>query len=158
MICVPGLPIRSAARCCRHRRRDSVIVLLGAIGIFEIRAHIAAMLGLRSALAVAIVGFGMPAGMAGHDRGLRRRLRADADRLDHPQRHLPLPAHQREGRVRVRRCSIRNISDDCSMQLLFIAFSFGAFFEGAAGFGTLVAVTAAMLMGLGFPPPPPACR
>ena len=42
-----------------------VIVLLGAIGIFEIRAHIAAMLGLLSALAVAIVGFGMPAGMAG---------------------------------------------------------------------------------------------
>ena len=42
-----------------------VIVLLGAIGIFEIRAHVAAMIGLATALAVAIFAFGMPAGMAG---------------------------------------------------------------------------------------------
>ena len=42
-----------------------VIVLLGAIGIFEIRAHIAAMLGLLTALVVAVVVFGMPVGMAG---------------------------------------------------------------------------------------------
>ncbi len=42
-----------------------VVVLLGAIGIFEIRAHIAALLGLVTALAVAVIGFGMPAGMAG---------------------------------------------------------------------------------------------
>ena len=42
-----------------------VLVLLGAIGIFEIKAHIAAALGLLSALVVAILGFGMPAGMAG---------------------------------------------------------------------------------------------
>lgn len=40
-----------------------VIVLLGAIGIFEIRAHVAAMIGLATALAVAIFAFGMPAGM-----------------------------------------------------------------------------------------------
>src|SRR6185503_13409861 len=38
------------------------------------------------------------------------------------------------------------------LQLLLIAFAFGAFFEGAAGFGTPVAVTGAMLIGLGFPP------
>ena len=38
------------------------------------------------------------------------------------------------------------------MQLLLIAFCFGAFFEGAAGFGTPVAVTAAILIGLGFSP------
>jgi lactate permease len=48
--------------------------------------------------------------------------------------------------------SISAISDDRRLQLLFIAFSLGAFFEGAAGFGTPVAVTAAMLIGLGFPP------
>ena len=48
--------------------------------------------------------------------------------------------------------SIGAISDDRRLQLLFIAFSFGAFFEGAAGFGTPVAVTAAMLIGLGFSP------
>ena len=48
--------------------------------------------------------------------------------------------------------SISSISNDRRLQLLFIAFSLGAFFEGAAGFGTPVAVTAAMLIGLGFSP------
>ena len=41
-----------------------IVVLLGAIGILEIKAHVAALLGLVAALAVAVVGFGMPAGMA----------------------------------------------------------------------------------------------
>ena len=44
------------------------------------------------------------------------------------------------------------ITQDRRLQLLLIAFSFGAFFEGAAGFGTPVAVTAALLIGLGFRP------
>ena len=57
-----------------------------------------------------------------------------------------------KGEFDVLQRSIRNISDDRRLQLLFIAFSFGAFFEGAAGFGTPVAVTAAMLIGLGFSP------
>ena len=47
---------------------------------------------------------------------------------------------------------IAGITDDRRLQLLLIAFCFGAFFEGAAGFGTPVAVTAAMLIGLGFSP------
>ena len=57
-----------------------------------------------------------------------------------------------KGEFDVLQRSIRNISDDRRLQLLFIAFCFGAFFEGAAGFGTPVAVSAAMLMGLGFSP------
>jgi lactate permease len=44
------------------------------------------------------------------------------------------------------------ITQDRRLQLLLIAFCFGAFFEGASGFGTPVAVTAAILIGLGFPP------
>ena len=48
--------------------------------------------------------------------------------------------------------SIGDITPDRRLQLLLIAFSFGAFFEGASGFGTPVAVTGAMLMGLGFSP------
>jgi lactate permease len=48
--------------------------------------------------------------------------------------------------------SLGSITPDRRLQLLLIAFCFGAFFEGAAGFGTPVAVTAAMLMGLGFSP------
>jgi lactate permease len=48
--------------------------------------------------------------------------------------------------------AIAGITADRRLQLLLIAFAFGAFFEGAAGFGTPVAVTGAMLIGLGFPP------
>src|SRR5260370_6877310 len=44
------------------------------------------------------------------------------------------------------------VTRDRRLQLLLIAFSFGAFFEGAAGFGTPVAVTGAILIGLGFRP------
>src|SRR6185436_18436944 len=48
--------------------------------------------------------------------------------------------------------SIAGVTPDRRLQLLLIAFCFGAFFEGAAGFGTPVAVTAAVLIGLGFSP------
>ena len=57
-----------------------------------------------------------------------------------------------KGEFEVLQRSISAISDDRRLQLLFIAFWLGAFFEGAAGFGTPVAVTAAMLIGLGFSP------
>ena len=48
--------------------------------------------------------------------------------------------------------TIGGVTEDRRLQLLLIAFCFGAFFEGASGFGTPVAVTAAILMGLGFSP------
>mgnify|MGYP002377890016 CR=1 FL=1 len=129
-----------------------VLVLLGAIGIFEMRAHLAALLGLVVALVVAIFVFGMPAQMAamsavyGAGFGLM------------PIGWIILNViflyqlTNEKGEFDVLRHSIRGISDDRRMQVLFIAFCFGAFFEGAAGFGTPVAVTAAMLMGLGFSP------
>ena len=56
------------------------------------------------------------------------------------------------GSCKIQEDSIANITQDRRLQLLLIAFSFGAFFEGAAGFGTPVAVTAAILIGLGFSP------
>ena len=129
-----------------------VIVLLGAIGIFEMKAHWAALLGLVSALFVAIVLFGMPAQMAGMSA-----LYGAAFGL------LPIgwivanviflyQLTNEKGAFEVLQRSIGNISNDRRLQLLFIAFSLGAFFEGAAGFGTPVAVSAAMLLGLGFSP------
>ena len=129
-----------------------VIVLLGAIAIFEVKAHWAAILGLLSALAVAIFGFGMPAKMA----GLAAAYGAGFGLL--PIGWLVLniiflyQLTNEKGEFEVLQRSISSISDDRRIQLLFIAFSLGAFFEGAAGFGTPVAVTAAMLIGLGFPP------
>ena len=129
-----------------------VFVLLGAIGIFEIRAHLAAILGLIAALLVAIVAYGMPPPMAGM-----------AALYGAAFGFLPIgwiilnviflyQLAAEKGEFAVLQRSIGAISDDKRMQLLFVAFSLGAFFEGAAGFGTPVAVTAAMLIGLGFKP------
>jgi lactate permease len=129
-----------------------VVVLLGAIGILEVRAHVAALLGLAAAFSVAVFAFGMPPQMAamaavyGAGFGL-----------------LPIgwiilnviflyQLAKDSGEFEVLQRSISRISDDRRLQLLFIAFCLGAFFEGAAGFGTPVAVTAAMLIGLGFRP------
>ena len=61
------------------------------------------------------------------------------------------------GQFEVIKNSLASITNDRRMQALLIAFSFGAFLEGAAGFGTPVAITAAMLAGLGFNPLYAAC-
>ena len=59
---------------------------------------------------------------------------------------------EQNGSFKVLQDSLSGITPDRRIQLLLIAFAFGAFFEGAAGFGTPVAVTAAILIGLGFSP------
>ena len=129
-----------------------VIVLLGGIGILELRAHVAALLGLAAALAVAILAYGMPVKMA----GLAAAYGAAFGLL--PIGWIILNViflyqlTSEKGDFEILRRSISAISDDRRLQLLFIAFCLGAFFEGAAGFGTPVAVTAAMLIGLGFSP------
>ncbi len=129
-----------------------IFVLLGSIALFEIKAHYAAMLGLVAALVIAILGFGMPAEMAG-----MAAVYGAAFGL------LPIGwiilnvmflynlTNEKGDFLRLQN-SIQGLSNDRRIQLLFIAFSLGAFFEGAAGFGTPVAVTAAMLIGLGFSP------
>jgi lactate permease len=129
-----------------------VVVLLASIGLFELRAHWAALLGLLAALLVAIFAYGMPAPMA-----------ATAAAYGAAFGLLPIGwiilnviflyrLASEKGEFEVLQRSISSISNDRRLQLLFVAFSFGAFFEGAAGFGTPVAVTAAILIGLGFPP------
>ena len=129
-----------------------VFVLLGAIGLFEVRAHRAALMGLTAALLVAVVAYGMPLQMA----GMAAIYGAGFGLL--PIGWIILNViflyqlAQEKGEFEVLQRSIGAISDDRRLQLLFIAFSLGAFFEGAAGFGTPVAVTAAMLIGLGFSP------
>ncbi|WP_137009432.1 L-lactate permease [Aquitalea aquatilis] len=129
-----------------------IIVLLGALGIFHIKAHIAAVMGLITSLVVAIGIFGMPGSMA-----LSATLMGAANGL------LPIgwiilnviflyQLTERKGQFAILRESITGVTQDRRLQLLLIAFCFGAFFEGAGGFGTPVAVTGAMLIGLGFSP------
>ncbi len=129
-----------------------IIALLGGIGILGMKAHLAALMGLAVALLVAVIGFGMPAGMAGAAAAYGAAFGL-----------LPIGwiilnviflyrLTEQTGQFNILRDSIAGMTPDRRLQLLFIAFCFGAFFEGAAGFGTPVAVTAAMLIGLGFAP------
>ncbi len=129
-----------------------VVVMLAALAFFHVKAHLAALMALASALVIAIFAFGMPAGMAGSAA-----LYGAANGL------LPIGwivlniifLHRlttENGSFKVLQDSLARITDDRRLQLLLIAFCFGAFFEGAAGFGTPVAVTGAILIGLGFSP------
>jgi len=129
-----------------------VVVMLAALAFFHIKAHIAALMGLVSALVVAVWGFTMPA-----DAAVASALYGACYGL-FPIGWIILNViflyqlTDRKGQFKVLRESIAGISGDRRLQLLLIAFSFGAFFEGAGGFGTPVAVTGAMLIGLGFAP------
>src|SRR5918999_755159 len=129
-----------------------VAVLLAGLGLLRMRAHVAALAGLISALLVAVLVFGMPAQKAGLAAGYGALFGLM------PIGWIVLNViflhglTEENGSFRVLQRSIAGITDDRRLQLLLIAFSFGAFFEGAAGFGTPVAVTAAILIGLGFSP------
>jgi len=129
-----------------------VVVMLVALGFLHIKAHVAAALGLAAALLVAVFAYQMPAGMAG-----RAALLGGFTGL------LPIgwivlniiflqQLCVQNGSFKVLQASLSGITGDRRLQLLLIAFCFGAFFEGAAGFGTPVAVTAGVLIGLGFSP------
>jgi lactate permease len=129
-----------------------IAVLLGALAVFRIKAHNAALLALATSLLVAIVIFGMPTRMA-----LGSLLLGAAYGL-FPIGWIILNViflyqlTKERGLFDVLRHSITGITQDSRLQLLLVAFSFGAFFEGASGFGTPVAVTGALLIGLGFSP------
>ena len=129
-----------------------ILVLLGSLAFFHVKAHWAAILGLLVALAVAVFVYGMPAEMAGKTAFLGGLFGL-----------LPIgwivlnvifmyQLTTDTGLFEVLQKSITGITNDRRLQLLLVAFCLGAFFEGAAGFGTPVAVTAAICMGLGFKP------
>jgi lactate permease len=129
-----------------------VVVMLVCLGFLHMKAHLAAGLGLLSALAIAIVVYGMPGEMAGKAAllgGLTGLLPIGWIVLNII--FLQQLAEQ-NGSFKVLQDSLSGITEDRRLQLLLIAFCFGAFFEGAAGFGTPVAVTAGILIGLGFSP------
>lgn len=129
-----------------------VVVLLGLIASNAVKAHIAAVIALIVANLVAIFIFTMPAGMS---------LRATV--LGAVTGFFPIGwivlnviflyrLTVEKGAFEILQRTIGGVTDDRRIQLLLIAFAFGAFFEGASGFGTPVAVTGAILIGLGFSP------
>jgi len=129
-----------------------IVVLLGTLAFLRLKAHRAAVLGLAAACVIAVVVFGMPADKAGVVTvfGAAYGL--------FPIGWIILNViflynlAKEKGHFKVLQESLTGITRDSRLQLLLIAFCFGAFFEGAAGFGTPVAVTAAILIGLGFSP------
>ena len=129
-----------------------VIVLLGLLAFGHVRAHLAAVAGLGAALLVAILVYGMPVKLA---------LAAAGNGAAYglfPVGWIVLSAifvydiTVLTGKFEVVKQTIAGLASDRRIQALLIGFSFGAFIEGAAGFGTPVAICAAMLIGLGFTP------
>ena len=129
-----------------------IVLLLGALGLFQWRAPIAALLGLAAALAVSTIVFGMPPGTA-----------AATALYGAAYGFLPIGwivlnavflynLTVATGQFEILKASVGRLSPDPRIQALLVAFSFGAFIEGASGFGTPVAICSALLMGLGFSP------
>jgi lactate permease len=129
-----------------------VVTLLVLIASNKVKAHVAALIALVVANFVAIVIFTMPAGMS---------FRATV--LGAVTGFFPIGwivlnviflyrLTVAKGVFETLQNTIGGVTQDRRLQLLLIAFSFGAFFEGASGFGTPVAVTGAILIGLGFSP------
>ena len=129
-----------------------VLILLGGLGFFHVRAHIAALVGMVAAFIIAMFVFGMPGGIA-----VKAALFGGSWALTVPcwiilNTMFLYRLTVKAGLFQVLQDSIGGITNDRRLQLILIAFCFGAFFEGAAGGGTPVAVTGAMLIGLGFHP------
>jgi len=129
-----------------------IVLLLVALGVFEWRAHRAALLGLASAMLISVAVFGMPIGtvsataLYGAAYGFL------------PIGWIVLNAvflyslTVETGQFEILKSSVGRLSADRRIQALLVAFSFGAFIEGASGFGTPVAICSALLIGLGFTP------
>jgi len=129
-----------------------VAVLLCSLAFFHMQAHLAAGLALIVGVGIASFVFGMPAAMAGKAAGLG--IVSGLFPIGWIVLNI-IFLHRLttlNGSFKVLQSSISGITEDRRLQLLLVAFSFGAFFEGAAGFGTPVAVTGAILIGLGFSP------
>jgi lactate permease len=129
-----------------------LFILLYMLGIRRSKGHHAAFFGTLSAVLLAILVWGMPVQLAAMAtlNGMLFGL--------FPIVWIVITAiwvynmTVESGEFEIIKNSLACITDDRRLQALFIAFAFGSFIEGTAGFGTPVAITAAMLVGLGFQP------
>src|SRR5579883_1848951 len=129
-----------------------IFVLLLLLGVLRKPAWLASLAGLAVAIAVALAVYGMPAAR------LAATVTYGAAFGLFPIGWVVFAAILlyriivETGNFEILKDSVGSLTDDPKLQALLIAFAFGAFIEGAAGFGTPVAVAAAMLSGLGFSP------
>jgi lactate permease len=129
-----------------------IVVLLGLIAAGKVQAHIAAIVALIAAFLVVTLVFHMPAEMAAKATGLGIMTGLFPIGWIILNVIFLYRLTVENGSFKVLQGSIAGITPDRRLQLLLVSFCFGAFFEGAAGFGTPVAVTGAILIGLGFSP------
>jgi lactate permease len=129
-----------------------VIVLLGSIALFKIKIHFAALFGLLIAILVAAFVYKMPVSAVSATTffGAAYGLFPIGWIILNLIFLYQLTVNK--GLFTIIRKHLGTIAPDPRVQVILIAFSFGAFFEGAAGFGTPVAITAAILIQLGFNP------
>jgi L-lactate transport len=129
-----------------------IFVLMFLLGVLRKPAWLASLFGLGAAAAVALAVYGMHAGT------LASAIAYGAAFGLFPIGWVVFTAillyniTVETGKFQIVKDSVGSLTDDRRLQALLIAFAFGAFIEGAAGFGTPVAVCAAMLAGLGFSP------
>jgi lactate permease len=129
-----------------------IIVLLGLLAGFKVRPHWCAIAGALTAVLVATVFFTMPALLAATSfaYGVAFGILKIA--------WIVLAAvylydiSVETGQFEIMKESIAGITPDRRLQVLLVAFCFGAFIEGAAGFGAPVAIAGAFMIGLGFRP------
>jgi lactate permease len=129
-----------------------ILVLLGSLGVLRIKAHYAALLGLGTSLIVAVAVFRMPTAMIIASAGYGAAYGLFPIGWIVLNVIFLYQLTNECGLFERLRHSITGLTEDRRLQLLLVAFSFGAFIEGACGFGTPVAVTGAILIGLGFTP------
>jgi lactate permease len=129
-----------------------IIVLLGLLAGFKVRAHLCAIAGAATAVLVAIIAFKMPALLAvssffyGSAFGLLKIVWIVIAAVFLYQISVET------GQFEIMKQSVAAITPDRRLQLLLVAFCFGAFIEGCAGFGAPVAIAGAFMIGLGFKP------
>jgi len=129
-----------------------LVVIFVCLAVLKMKAHKAALLAVASAFAIAVTVWGMPAKLAGLTFG-----QGAAFGL-FPVFYIVLTTlflyniTVKGGQFEIIRASLAGLTADRRIQALLIAFCFGAFIEGAAGFGTPVAIAGATLVGLGFRP------
>ncbi|MDF3838944.1 lactate permease LctP family transporter [Cupriavidus basilensis] len=123
-----------------------------ALAVLRMKGHVAAAITLLLALGVAIFAYGMPVpqALAAAGFGFAYGLWPIAWIIVTAVFLYKIVV--KTGQFDIIRASVLAITDDQRLQMLLIGFAFGAFLEGAAGFGAPVAITAALLVGLGFNP------
>ena len=129
-----------------------ILVLLGLLAGFKVQPHLCAIAGASAAVIIAIVAFKMPALLAvssffyGTAFGLLKIVWIVIAAV------FLYDISVETGQFEIMKQSVAAITPDRRLQLLLVAFCFGAFIEGSAGFGAPVAIAGAFMIGLGFKP------